>query len=113
MSGTAIPAFEHHGELPVVEWGRASATLIAGSYLGATSPAAFATELLGMQATVQPGVTTLRLRAGLRARDHRPRRCRLVGGEPAAPRTATDPGQIAALPPGAPRSTSRPASPRA
>ncbi len=94
------PGFEHHGELPVVEWGRASATLIAGTYLGATSPAAFDTELLGMQATVQPGVTTFGLRPDFEHAVIALDGPLLVGDALAAPRTPTNPGQIAALGPG-------------
>ena len=94
------PGFEHHAELPVVEWGRASATLIAGTYLDATSPAAFATELLGMQVTVQPGVTTFPLRPDFEHAVIALDGPLLVGAEPAAPRTAANPGQIAALAPG-------------
>ena len=94
------PGFEHHADLPVVEWDRASATLIAGSYLGATSPAAFDTELLGMQVTVQPGVTTFPLRPDFEHAIIALDGPLLVGDEPTAPRTATSPGQIAALAPG-------------
>jgi redox-sensitive bicupin YhaK (pirin superfamily) len=94
------PGFEHHADLPVVEWDRASATLIAGSYLGATSPAAFDTELLGMQATVQPGVTTFPLRPDFEHAIIALDGPLLVGGESTVPRTATNPGQIAALPAG-------------
>ncbi len=94
------PGFEHHGDLPVVEWGGASATLIAGTYMGATSPAAFATELLGMQATVQAGVTTFPLRPEFEHAIIALDGPLLVGDEQAAPRTATHPGQIAALTPG-------------
>ena len=92
------PGFAHHADLPVVEWDRASATLIAGSYLGATSPAAFATELLGMQVTVQPGVTTFPLRPDFEHAIIALDGPLLVGDEPAAPRAAAKPGQIAALP---------------
>jgi hypothetical protein len=94
------PGFEHHADLPVVEWDRASATLIAGSYLGATSPAAFATELLGMQATVQPGVTTFPLHPDFEHAIIALDGPLLVGGEPAGARAAASPGQIAALPAG-------------
>ena len=68
------PGFEHHADLPVVEWDRASATLIAGSYLGATSPAAFATELLGHAGDRPTRRDDVPPAPGLRARDHRPRR---------------------------------------
>ena len=96
-----------------MEWGRASATLIAGSYLGATSPAAFATELLGMQVTVQPGVTTFPLRPDFEHAIIALDGPLLVGDEPAAPRTAANPGRSPPSHPDDPRSTSRSASPRA
>lgn len=56
------PAFAHHAELPVVEHGVASATVLAGSFLGATSPAAFVTDLLGLDLVLRPGSSTLPLR---------------------------------------------------
>jgi len=91
------PDFSHHADLPVVEWGLASATLIAGDFLGASSPAEFGTDLVGLQAQLRPGVTPVPLRPdfehALIALDGP----LLVGGEPAAPRTTTSPGQIAAL----------------
>ncbi|MCU0284568.1 MAG: pirin family protein [Candidatus Nanopelagicales bacterium] len=96
------PAFDHHAELPLVTWDSAEATLIAGHYLGTRSPAGFATDLLGMQVLVQPGVTRFPLRADFEhaviALD-----APLLVGAPgrdrsvAEPRTATRPGQIAAL----------------
>jgi redox-sensitive bicupin YhaK (pirin superfamily) len=91
------PAFTHHAELPVLEWDRAEATLIAGEYLGARSPAGFATDLLGMQVTVHPGLTTFPLRADFEHAIIALDGPVLVGGEPATPRTPTNPGQIAAL----------------
>jgi redox-sensitive bicupin YhaK (pirin superfamily) len=94
------PGFEHHAHLPVVEWGRAAATLIAGSYLGATSPAAFATDLLGMQATIQPGATTFELRPDFEHAVVALDGPLIVAGEPSSPRITTNPGQIAALSPG-------------
>ncbi len=56
------PDFAHHAELPVVEHGAVSATVLAGSFLGATSPAAFVTDLLGLDLVLRPGSTTLPLR---------------------------------------------------
>ena len=85
------PAFAHHAELPVVEHGAASATVLAGSFLGATSPAAFVTDLLGLDLVLRPGSTTLPLRADFEhavvALDGEV----LVGGAVARP------GQIASL----------------
>ena len=95
------PGFEHHRELPLVEWGHASATLIAGAYLDAASPAAFATDLLGMQVTLQPGITTFPLNRdfehALIALDGPVSVSDPGGTEVASPRTRTSPGQIAAL----------------
>jgi quercetin 2,3-dioxygenase len=42
------PAFEHHDELPRVEVGDGEATVIAGSFREATSPARTDTELVGL-----------------------------------------------------------------
>lgn len=42
------PAFEHHEELPRVEVGDGEATVIAGSFREATSPARTDTELVGL-----------------------------------------------------------------
>jgi redox-sensitive bicupin YhaK (pirin superfamily) len=94
------PGFEHHAELPVVEWDRASATLIAGSYLGTTSPAAFATDLMGMQATIRPGVTTFALRPDFEHAVIALDGPLLVTGDSTSPKIPTKPGQIAALSPG-------------
>ena len=46
----------------MVEHGAASATVLAGSFLGATSPAAFVTDLLGLDLVLRPGSTALPLR---------------------------------------------------
>ncbi len=91
------PGFEHHADLPQVHWDRAEATLIAGSYLGSTAPAAFGTELLGMQVTLQPGSTTFALRPDFEHAVIALDGPILVGGQPAALRTTTRPGQLAAL----------------
>lgn len=91
------PDFVHHGDLPVVEWDRASATLIAGDFLGAASPARYDTALVGMQATLRPGVTTFPLRADFEHAIIALDGPLLVGGDLARPRTTTSPGQIAVL----------------
>ena len=56
------PAFAHHAELPVVEHGSAVATVLAGSFLEATSPARFVSELLGLDVVVRRGSLDLPLR---------------------------------------------------
>jgi len=53
-------AFEHHRELPQVDLGIGEATVLVGSYAGATSPARHDTELVGVDLSVQ-GSTTLEL----------------------------------------------------
>ncbi|MGD9956127.1 MAG: pirin family protein [Candidatus Nanopelagicales bacterium] len=85
------PAFAHHGELPVVEHGTAAATVLAGSFLGATSPAAFVTDLLGLDVVVRPGATTLPLRTDFEHAVVALEGEVLVGGAVARP------GQIASL----------------
>ncbi len=91
------PSFEHHRDLPEVEVGSASATVIAGEYLGARSAAAFGSNLVGLQVTVQRGISQLPLRQDFEhaivAVDH----AVLVHGELAEPRTSASPGQIASL----------------
>lgn len=98
------PGFEHHRELPLVEWGRATGTLIAGEYLDAASPARFASSLLGMQVTLGAGVTTFPLRSDFEhaviAIDGPVQVNDRTGDSVAAPRGTTGPGQIAALAPG-------------
>ncbi len=56
------PGFAHHPELPVVEHESAVATVLAGTFLGTTSPAAFVTDLLGLDVVVRPGSVVLPLR---------------------------------------------------
>ena len=51
-------AFEHHGELPVVEQGGAVATVLVGELAGAASPARHDTPLMGADLAVRPGLTT-------------------------------------------------------
>jgi redox-sensitive bicupin YhaK (pirin superfamily) len=91
------PGFTHHADLPTVQWGRAEGTLIAGTYLGATSPAGFGTDLLGMQVTVHPGRTTFPLQPTFEHAVIALDGPVLVGGHVAEPRSTTSPGQIAAL----------------
>jgi quercetin 2,3-dioxygenase len=48
-------AFEHHADLPRVEWGNAVATVLVGDFAGVTSPARHDTELVGVDAALAPG----------------------------------------------------------
>lgn len=56
------PAFEHHPVLPVVELGHGAATLLVGALGDDRSPATAATELLGADLALRPGVSRLPLR---------------------------------------------------
>lgn len=53
--------FAHHAELPRVEIGPAELTVLAGTFAGATSPAQFDTELVGVDAVVGAGRATWEL----------------------------------------------------
>ena len=55
------PAFEHHAELPEVEVGDATATVLVGVFAGATSPARRDTDHVGVELVLRPGITTLPL----------------------------------------------------
>jgi quercetin 2,3-dioxygenase len=46
------PAFAHHAELPSVDIGRGSATVLVGEFAGARSPARTDTELVGVDLTL-------------------------------------------------------------
>lgn len=91
------PGFEHHQQLPEVEFGNTTATVFAGELVGARSPAAFSSELLGAQLTMRPGITHVPLRTDFEHAIVALDRPVSVHGEIAEPRTATSPGQIAAL----------------
>lgn len=55
------PAFEHHTELPQVEFDHAVATVIVGDFAGATSPARRDTEHVGIDLQLAPGLRVLPL----------------------------------------------------
>lgn len=55
------PAFEHHAELPQVSVGTGTATLLVGAFLGEESPARADTPLVGVEAVLAPGVSTMPL----------------------------------------------------
>jgi redox-sensitive bicupin YhaK (pirin superfamily) len=54
-------AFEHHGELPRVELGSSTGTVLVGELAGAASPARRDTSHLGVDLDLAPGATTLEL----------------------------------------------------
>jgi redox-sensitive bicupin YhaK (pirin superfamily) len=53
------PSFEHHGALPQLALARADATVLVGSFAGATSPARADTPLLGVALDLAPGATAV------------------------------------------------------
>jgi quercetin 2,3-dioxygenase len=58
------PAFEHHGELPQLELGTATATVIVGALSGVESAARRDTELLGIDLVLRPGRTVVDVAPG-------------------------------------------------
>lgn len=56
------PAFEHHAELPMVEFDGALATVMVGDFGGVTSPARRDTDHVGVDLAIRPGSTLLPLR---------------------------------------------------
>ena len=58
------PAFEHHEALPQVDVGRAAATVLVGSFAGATSPARRDTAHVGVDLSLPPGRTVVPLESG-------------------------------------------------
>jgi quercetin 2,3-dioxygenase len=57
------PAFEHHAELPIVEWDRLRATVLVGDFAGVISPARRDSAHVGVELALRPGASTLPLRA--------------------------------------------------
>jgi redox-sensitive bicupin YhaK (pirin superfamily) len=49
------PAFEHHAELPVIEIGRATARVLAGTFAAHRSPATIYSPLMGIEVSVPRG----------------------------------------------------------
>jgi redox-sensitive bicupin YhaK (pirin superfamily) len=56
------PAFEHHAELPRISLGAGEATVLVGSFGDTVSPARADTPLVGVDATLRPGVSEWPLR---------------------------------------------------
>jgi redox-sensitive bicupin YhaK (pirin superfamily) len=55
------PAFEHHAELPRLDLGAATATVLVGAVDGARSPARADTPLVGVELDLRPGAATVPL----------------------------------------------------
>ena len=55
------PAFEHHAELPRVDFGNAEATVLVGDFGGTVSPARRDTEHVGVDLVLSPGRRALPL----------------------------------------------------
>jgi redox-sensitive bicupin YhaK (pirin superfamily) len=54
-------SFEHHRDLPRVEVGHGTGTVLVGSFAGGTSPARTDSECMGVELDLAPGVTVLPL----------------------------------------------------
>ena len=87
-------AFEHHGELPQVEVGDATATVFLGALGGAVSPARRDTDHLGVDLELRPGTTVLPLDP---AHEHA---VVVAEGRPAVGGVPVGPGDLAYLTPG-------------
>jgi redox-sensitive bicupin YhaK (pirin superfamily) len=59
----AAPDFEHHAELPRVEFGTGVATVLVGALGGVTSPARRDTDHAGIDLDLRPGSVTVPLRS--------------------------------------------------
>lgn len=59
---SGAPAFEHHAEMPQVEFEGAIATVLIGDLAGAASPARRDTDHAGFDLDVRPGPSTIPLR---------------------------------------------------
>ncbi len=57
------PAFEHHADLPEVELGRGTATVLVGELAGVASPARHDSPLVGADLAVRAGTSTVPLDA--------------------------------------------------
>ena len=57
-----LAGFEHHADLPQVEWDNAVATVLVGSFATASSPARRDTPLVGVDAALEPGTGAWPLR---------------------------------------------------
>ncbi len=87
------PAFEHHAELPVVELGAATATVLVGSVDGTTSPARTDSPLVGLAVDLR-GAASVPLDVGF---EHA---VAVLEGAVAVGDDIVAPGQLAYLGPG-------------
>ena len=83
------PAFEHHAELPRLDLGSATATVLVGEVAGTSSPARRDTDHLGADLDLRPGPTTVPLQA---AHEHA---LLVVDGEVAVEGRPVTAGQLA------------------
>jgi redox-sensitive bicupin YhaK (pirin superfamily) len=88
------PAFEHHAELPRVELDGATATVMVGALLGATSPARRDTDHLGAELVLRTGRTVVPLHRG---NEHA---VVVLEGAVAIGADAIEPGQLGYIGPG-------------
>jgi len=84
-------AFEHHPDLPQVEFGSAVATVLVGELAGVASPARQDTSLVGADLTVRPGATSWPLRPDF---EHA---LVVLSGEVAVAEQVVRPGQLGYL----------------
>ena len=89
------PAFEHHRDLPRVEFDHGTATVLVGAFGGAASPARRDTEHVGVELDLRPGTSVLPVD---RAHEHA---LIVAEGEPSIDGVRVAPGQLAYVAPGA------------
>ena len=89
-----VPAFEHHAELPQVEFGAAVATVLVGDLDGTASPARRDTDHVGVDVDLRPGTATVPLRSDAEYA------VVVMAGAAEVEGTAVGPGRLAYLGPG-------------
>ncbi len=96
----AAPAFEHHGSLPQVDLGHATATVLVGALDEGSSPARRDTDHFGAELRFRPGTTTIAVES---VHEHAlvvlDGRVHIEGTEHVAGATV-EPGKLAYLEPG-------------
>ncbi|HVM40930.1 MAG TPA: pirin family protein [Acidimicrobiia bacterium] len=88
------PDFEHHAELPAIDVGDATVTVLVGSLAGVTSPARRDTEHLGTDLRLRSGVAPLPVEP---AHEHA---LLVIEGRVEVEGTTVEPGRLAYLSPG-------------
>jgi quercetin 2,3-dioxygenase len=88
-------AFEHHDDLPRVDVGHGTCTVLVGSFVGVRSPARTDSDLMGVELDLVPGTTVLPLDP---AYEHA---IVMAEGIPEIDGTPVSPGRLAYLAPGA------------